>query len=200
MQTIPPLQPNSSPVIINGISYKLIAFYYPDSQTPWDKFYQAPFLGNFHQCSFSVTINNIKANFHNSEAAFQCTKWWNDPKARLLFEGALKGSDAWTVKKGLQNPDMNYAGLGREGAMDIVLTNKFNDPVLKAGLLNTRDSYLLEHNETEGRDDYWSDNFNGLGKNMLGITLMKIRERLGGSGIPAGNYVVKDFTDQVRTS
>ena len=194
-----PFQPKSYPAIINGVTYQLVAFYYPGTLTSWDKVYQAPFLGNFYQCSFSVTFNGITASFHNSEAAFQSTKWWNDATARQAFENAITGKDAWKVKNGLGNPDYSYAGLGRDGAMELVLKAKYSDPSLQAGLLATNDAYLLEHNETTGRDDYWSDNYDGLGRNMLGITLMKIRNSLGGNAAPNGVYTVKDFTSQVKT-
>ncbi|CCH02636.1 hypothetical protein FAES_4637 [Fibrella aestuarina BUZ 2] len=101
-------------------------------------------------------------------------------------------------EKGASSPDMSYAGQGRDGAMQAVLTAKVNDTTLQAGLLATGDSYLLEYNETQGRDDYWSDNNDGHGGNKLGVTLMQIRAHYGGSNAPAGTYTVKAFTDQVQ--
>lgn len=191
------LNPKPKQVTINGQSYNLIAFYYPDSDAPWDAVYQGQFLANFFGCSFSLTIHGVTASFHNAEAAFQATKWWSIPATLARFETAKKGSEAFTIKKGLHDPDGSYAGLGRDGAMKAVLTQKFKDPSLQQALLATGDAYLLEHNAAKGRDDYWSDDHDGSGRNMLGKTLMALRQALGGSGAPAGNYSVADFTQQV---
>lgn len=192
---IPPSKPKQ--VTINGQSYNLIAFYYPDRDAAWDAVYHGQFLANFYPCSFSLTINGITASFHNSEAAFQATKWWNNATDRGMFEKAQTGTEAFHVKKGLSNADYSYAGLGRDDAMKAVLTQKFGDPEFQQALLATGDAYLLEHNEVKGRDDYWSDDHDGTGQNMLGKTLMALRHSLGGAGAPAGNYTVADFTAQV---
>jgi len=184
-------------VTVNGQIYNLIAFYYPDRDAVWDAVYHGQFLANFYPCSFSLTINGVTASFHNAEAAFQATKWWKDAADRGKFENAKTGTEAFHIKKGLSSADYSYAGLGRDGAMKAVLTQKFSDPAFQQALLATGDAYLLEHNEVKGRDDYWSDDHDGAGQNMLGNTLMALRQALGGAGAPAGNYTVADFTAQV---
>lgn len=45
----------------------------------------------------------------------------------------------------------------------------------KKVLLSTGDAKLVEHTEN---DSYWADGGDGSGKNMLGIILMEIRERI----------------------
>ena len=194
---LPPPKPRE--ITINGQRYKLVAFYYPDRDTPWDAVYHGQFLGNFYPCSMTLTINGLTASFFNAEAAFQATKWWHNPVALAQFQGAKTGTQAFHIKKSLTNPDYRYAGLERDGAMQKVLTQKFNDPAFKQALLLTEDAYLLEHNEMKGRDDYWSDDHDGSGANMLGKTLMSIRKSLGGAAAPAGNYTVAEFTAQVET-
>ncbi|MDX2041778.1 MAG: NADAR family protein [Acidobacteriota bacterium] len=188
---------NPKQVTINGQSYNLIAFYYPDRNASWDTLYHGQFLANFFPCSFSLTINDVTASFHNAEAAFQATKWWNNPADLAMFEAAKTGTEAFHIKKGLHNPDGSYASLGRDGAMKAVLAQKFSAPSFQQALLATGDAYLLEHNEVKGRDDYWSDDHDGSGQNMLGQTLMALRQKLGGAGAPAGNYSVADFTVHV---
>ena len=71
-------------VIIGGQPYHLVAFYYPDHDTPCDVTYQAQFLANFYSCQVTVTINGITGTFLNSEAAFQATKWWTTTKRKQL--------------------------------------------------------------------------------------------------------------------
>lgn len=46
---------------------------------------------------------------------------------------------------------------------------------LRKTLLETGDAKLIEHTKN---DSYWADGGNGLGKNMLGILLMRLREEL----------------------
>lgn len=198
------LSPKPKAVTINGQPYNLVAFYYPDYDTPWDLVFQGQFLANFYQCSLTLTINGSTATFNNSEAAFQATKCWNSSE-RKMFEAAqcVTGTEAFDRKKKITSPDPTYAGLHAYGAMKAVLTAKFSDPVLKQGLLDTGDAYLLEHN-VPGRKDPggWSDLHDGfkandpLGTtlNMLGKTLMEVRVDCGGVGAPAGNYAVADFS------
>ena len=192
-----PLDPKPKTVTINGATYRLMAFYYPDYDTPWDVVYQGQFLTNFYPIKFTFTHNGITGSFNCAEAAFQALKWWNTPH-RQQFEG-ISGKAAYHVKTTLHNADYSYAGFGDgEGAMTAVLTEKFRDSDLRKGLLQTGDAYLLEHNEAPGRDPGgWSDNNDGTGNNLLGKTLMNVRLALGGKGVPGGSYVVADFTQHV---
>ncbi|MBV1924698.1 MAG: NADAR family protein [Flavobacteriaceae bacterium] len=189
--------PQPKQITINGTQYSLLAFYYPGYNEAWDNTYQAPFMGNFYPSVFSMTIDTITGTFHNAEAAFQATKWWKNDAARTQFENALTGNEAFHIKKGLSKPDYSYCKLGRDGAMLKVVTEKFALPEFKKGLLASGDAYLLEHNAIKGRDNYWSDDHDGTGTNMLGITLMDVRSILGGEGVPGGNYTVKDFTQYI---
>jgi ribA/ribD-fused uncharacterized protein len=59
------------------------------------------------------------------------------------------------------------------------LSAKFTQhQALRAELIGTADAILVEHTEN---DDYWGDGGNGNGKNMLGILLMELREKLRSS-------------------
>ena len=196
----------SSKATINDKDYNLIAFYFPDRITDWDDWYKAPYFGNFWKVTFSLTIDNIVGEFKTAEAAFQATKWWKHDSIRKQFADADSGTAAFNIKKQLsESPDYSYCGLGRDGAMKAVLKAKFQDPELKTALLATGDAYLLEHNETSGRDDYWSDNnytrkdkHVARGQNMLGICLMELRAELGGQDSPCTTCQVVDFTNQVK--
>jgi len=198
--------PNPKSVTINGAAYDLVAFYYPDHDTAWDAVYQGQFLTNFFPCRITLTINGISGSFYNAEAAFQATKWWSDDSIRKQFENAKTGSQAFSIKKGLTGEDSSYAGLGGDGAMKKVLTEKFSDSSFKQALLLTGKAYLLEHNEAKGRDHAgWSDDQDGHSQNpsaklnRLGETLMEVRESLGGAGRPSGNYTLADFSAAVES-
>jgi predicted NAD-dependent protein-ADP-ribosyltransferase YbiA (DUF1768 family) len=56
--------------------------------------------------------------------------------------------------------------------MEYVLRIKFARAQFKAALLATGASLLIEHNEVEGRDTFWSDNYVGNGQNRLGRLLV----------------------------
>lgn len=212
MSTLPTPKPKS--VTINGQPYTLVAFYYPGSYTPWDTTYQAPFLGNFWVSPVTITASQHTETFKVSEAAFQATKWWDamdnqGNPIRPQFAACATGDAAFRLRQRLagdpkhgivaQGPsaDLTYAGLGRDGAMAVVLASKFQDPDLKAGLLATGGAYLLEHNAVAGRDQYWSDNCDGSGSNALGLALMTLRASLGGQGAPAPAQLVSEFTKRV---
>jgi len=217
--TLPVPKPTPQTVTINTVKYSLIAFYYPNQNTPWDDIYNAPFLGNFWPSDLTITLGtNTTAKhqqptlFHTSEAAFQATKWWdaddfNGKSIREQFSACKDGNAAFRLrnhimgnpKKGYSPhgppPDYSYAGLQREPAMRLVLDAKFADPTLRAGLLATGNAYLLEHNNTVNRDRDWSDNRNGHGKNMLGKALMDLRALLpAGAGEPTPHQQVIEFT------
>lgn len=49
----------------------------------------------------------------------------------------------------------------------------------------TGDSFLVEHNQVKGRDFFWSDNFDGTGKNMLGTLCMELRSEMRGELVEA---------------
>ena len=181
--------PTPKSVTIDGQNFYLLAFYYPGSNTPWDDIYNAPFLGNFWISSVTITPpNQPSGTFHTAEAAFQATKWWQNDDIRKEFEVAKDGNAAFSVrnkkgKDGKTRPwtNSNYAGYGNNvKAMEAVLESKFQNQELAELLTLTGDSYLLEHNSHDDRDDFWSDNCDGSGQNQLGLALMRLRSQLGG--------------------
>jgi len=146
----------------------------------------------------TLTLAGITASFQTSEAAYQAIKWWKLDSIRSQFEGYKSATEAYELKKSLPNPDLNYAGLGREGAMKAVLQAKFRQAEFTQALLNTKGAYLMEHNEKVGRDFYWSDNYDGTGQNRLGYLLMEMRLALGGQGVPPYPYHRRDFAAYIN--
>lgn len=62
----------------------------------------------------------------------------------------------------------------RTTVMYMACRTKFNIPEFRELLVNTAGYELLE----DSNDNFWGIGSNGKGKNMLGVTLMKIRETL----------------------
>ena len=209
------LIPAPQRVSIAGHDYDLVAFYFPNQETAWDRIYRAAFLGNFWVAPVTITVGRESATFRTAEAAFQCTKWWSKKTTegdsiRTMFEDCADGDAAFTLRNALVKGaggaplcpdwDQSYAGLQRDGAMKAVLEAKFRDATLRDALLATGGAYLLEHNSKVGRDSYWSDDHDGTGANMLGRMLMSLRAELGGKGEPAPAQSVGSFTAKVRTN
>ena len=162
---------------------EMIAFYYPGYQAPCDILCGKPFLGNFWETGYnSVSLTSpshaTSCNFRNAEAAFQALKFWN----RAQEFGELNGPDSFRLKRNLSgDEDYTYSGYGNNvEAMKIVLWQKFAIPTMTQKLIATGDTFLLEHNDMEGRDAIWSDNYVGNGKNLLGMLLMLIRDNITG--------------------
>ena len=62
-----------------------------------------------------------------------------------------------------------------------ILRCKFTQyPDLKKALLDTDDAHIIEHTPVKRRDAYWADDYDGTGKNNLGLCLMTVRQELGG--------------------
>lgn len=113
--------------------------------------------------------------FKTSEHAYQSQKY--------------KGTH-WESKVRNANGPMEAANIGRDKAgplredWDSVKDNVMREVVeakfrqhqeLAKQLLETGDAKLVEHTS---KDSYWADGGNGNGKNMLGIILMEVRNKL----------------------
>lgn len=146
-------------------------------------------FGNFAECKNGITIGGN--TFKCAEAAFQYEKCRlaGVPSNQLKDFLKTDGEEAFRISRRLitHTETVSLKWLGwfspkRQEIMWEILKQKYsqNPDILKL-LQASGSAYLLEHNETPGRDDYWSDNHNGDGKNMLGLMLMAIRD---GKGMP----------------
>ena len=131
---------NPLDVVIKGTTYQYLAFYYPGNNTDWDNVCGVPYFGNFWVEPFEVQLmGSVKAKFYTAEAAYQASKWWNDPVIRNSFEHKQTGYEAFSYKKSLHHTPFNgeYGGYHTgEDAMLEILKCKFSDqhPDLKAAL------------------------------------------------------------------
>lgn len=155
----------------------IVAFYYPDYETAWDKQCHASFLGNFYDMQ-SRRLRFRGRTYRNAEAAFQSLKY---PSDASQFED-MTGTEAFEMSRHcrqLFKGDLSYSGFTTNwNAMFNILKAKF-DPHEQSDLATkldqTGDAFLLEHNDRYGRDSIWSDNEDGSGQNWLGLQLMLVR-------------------------
>jgi hypothetical protein len=127
------------------------------------------FLSNFyHYCC----IEADGCYYASVERYFQAQK--NDsPVYKQAIASARCEADAKHLgRKVLLRPDWDKV---KDQVMLDGLRLKFSDPQLKQKLLDTGDAYLEEGNNWGDR--YWGT-VKGVGKNMLGILLMQVRDEL----------------------
>lgn len=162
------------------------AFHYPGCEEPCDELCGAAFLGNFWDLgkdAFELTAPDYDGAvaFRNSEAAFQALKHWSMAEQFA----PLSGAEAFKLKRRLQGQaDFSYGGYGSHwAAMLATLRAKFSKGNIKVALLQTGNSFLMEHNSVEGRDSVWSDNCKGNGSSWLGLQLMLVRDELSGQDV-----------------
>lgn len=163
--------------------------FYDKKNTP-----DTEWMGNFSE--HPVVYNGIK--YRTSEAAFQAQKFFNSQNQFVLGPAVLAqfqaadGDAAFRLArqyKNSQRQDWVVQGLADRDQynfkqMEQILKAKIADhPELKEYLLATGDAYLVEHNPVKGRDNVWSDDNDGTGKNLLGQIWMEIRGEIGGKGI-----------------
>jgi len=155
-----------------------------------DRLCCAEFLSNLYDVGFSGGFH-LQAPckpgrlqpFRNAEAAFHALKFWH-----VADEFAnLSGPAALMKKKRLAgHEDLTFGGHGSNWqAMLAVLRSKFAPGSRWAsGLLQTTDAFLLKRGCLGDRDDIWSDDGTGKGRNWLGMQLMLVRDELsGGKGL-----------------
>ena len=159
-----------------------VAFYFPGEAAPCDRLCGAEYLGNFFLHPHAP-IRLHGAQFICAEAAYQAMKRPTD--CLEAFQGCT-GQEAFDLSRSLPSK----AAPDRLKVMESVLRQKFPaGSALAKQLIETKNLFLqlgddsmplcprLEHNSAR-RDDFWSDNFDGSGKNWLGALLMLQRFQL----------------------
>lgn len=126
------------------------------------------FLSNFYEAP--VTHQGI--SYQNNEAAFQANKLTNVDK-RKSFSHL---NPSLSKKKGRKvNLRHDWEKIKDDVMYEVCLAKFSQNEELKKKLIETGDSILIEGNTWN--DTYWGV-CSGRGKNVLGKTLMKIREEL----------------------
>lgn len=131
-------------------------------------------LGNFF--IYPITYNGV--TYRCAEAAFQAQK---DSSRQSEFVN-LDGGSAFRLGREVRCRN-DWNNIKYKIMMDVLLC-KFSDPKLKGELEKTGYAYIIEHCPKKGKDTYWSDDYDGTGKNMLGKLLMGIRKMFFNVPIP----------------
>lgn len=134
------------------------------------------FLSNFWKSE--VEYEGVK--YKTSEHAYQAAKTL-DPSERQSIANLDRAGEAKRAGRKVTLRD-NWEGI-KDGIMLDILRIKFADPTLRDELLRTGDALLVEGNTWH--DNHFGvcccDKCNGVGDNMLGELLMKVREEIKNS-------------------
>ena len=114
--------------------------------------------------------------------------WWNTSEhyfqAQKFLDKAIQEKirrlkspmDAALEGRNRENPLRSDWEVVKDDIMRLAVFEKFRqNPAIRRELLATGHATLIEHTKN---DNYWADNGDGTGKNMLGIILMETRKRL----------------------
>lgn len=125
------------------------------------------FLSNFYPCEISFE----GLVYPTAEHAYQAAKTIHEPERIEIRDATTPGRAKRLGRNVTIRDDWNSERLQ---VMEVILNQKFSNPILLQRLLATEDAQLIEGND-------WGDQFwgvsNGRGENHLGRLLMKIRDR-----------------------
>jgi len=131
------------------------------------------FLSNFYPCS----IESEGLIYKTTEHAFQAAKTSDIAKREEIRDADTAGKAKRLGRKVDLRKDWEEV---KDDIMLTVLREKFKQQDLREKLLATENAVLVE--STRWHDNYWGvcncEKCSGVGKNMLGTLLMKVRGEL----------------------
>jgi len=132
-----------------------------------------------HGCFSNFSRHSVKLKgklWLTSEHYFQAQKFVDTPHEEEVRVEALTPMQAAKMGREHSRPLRKDWETVKDDIMREVVYAKFTQhKALKETLLATGDALLIEHTVN---DSYWADGGDGSGKNMLGIILMEVRERI----------------------
>lgn len=133
-------------------------------------------------CFSNFSRHKVKLDgklWQTSEHYFQAQKFngVKDGEKHIKDVFKAKGpSQAARIGRDRKRPlRKDWEGVKDEVMFKVCFAKFSQDEHLRKTLLETGDAILVEHTEN---DSYWGDGGDGSGKNMLGKTLMRVREEL----------------------
>ncbi|HVI01743.1 MAG TPA: NADAR family protein [Enhygromyxa sp.] len=125
--------------------------------------------------AYPITLGGKR--WPTSEHYFQAHKF-SDPQLREKIRKAKTPMIAARLGRDRSAPlRRDWESVKVQVMTEAVLAKFTQHDDLRTLLLETGDAKLIEHTDN---DAYWGDGGDGSGKNMLGIVLMRVRERLRG--------------------
>ena len=129
------------------------------------------YLSNFAPYSFEID----GLVWSTSEHYFQAQKFL-DQAIQEKIRSLKSPMDAALEGRNRENPLRSDWEEVKDDIMRLAVFEKFRqNSAIRKELLATGNATLIEHTKN---DNYWADNGDGTGKNMLGIILMETRGRL----------------------
>jgi len=135
-------------------------------------------LANFTESKIHVAAEGDRkeATFASAEHYFQAMKFEHSPKDFADVAAAKNAKDAAKIGRDHTRPLRSDWDVVKDECMYKVCLAKFKqDRKLWDLLIGTGDKKIVERSPKDG---YWGDNADGTGLNMLGVILMRVRERL----------------------
>lgn len=134
---------------------------------------------NQQNLNLKVVLYEKEFTFTSSEVAFQASKCKNLEDIDKFTGNNFHSLDSFRSGRKIELRD-DWEDV-KVNVMINILKCKFTQyPELNTILLSTSDAYLIEHTPVKGRDKFWADDCDGSGKNNLGLSLMRVRNALGG--------------------
>lgn len=132
------------------------------------------YMSNYYKARFFI----YDRWWDTCEHAYQAQKCVN-PIEYEAIHGAIKANDARLMGQKVQMRE-HWNDIHKDRVMEECVRAKFlQHKDLRDQLMATGEEELIE-DTTTSNDMYWGCGTNGLGKNMLGKILMKIRKELQG--------------------
>jgi ribA/ribD-fused uncharacterized protein len=114
-----------------------------------------------------------------SEHYFQAQKFAGTPHVQQVRRASTP-MEAASMGRDRKRPLRRDWERAKDNVMRVALYAKFTQHAdLRTLLLGTGSAHLVEHT---GNDSYWGDGGDGSGRNMLGLLLMELREKLRAEG------------------
>lgn len=164
---------------------KIIQFNTITNKWSISEFKYTEYFGNFYPHKFNSQsslqlkhcIGNKEYIFPTSEHAYQASKCANINEIDRFTNPKMHAGTSFKYGRKIKIR-ADWENIKNDTMGQIIFDKFTQNKKLADVLLATNDAYLIEHTPFKGRDKWWADDFDGSGKNHLGIQLMKLRETL----------------------
>jgi ribA/ribD-fused uncharacterized protein len=172
----PTKTPRSEDGPVGGTSVEAAPVAAPPATAKVIQFYG---LKSVYGCFSNFSRHSFTLDGHvwpTSEHYFQAMKFHTSPPDFGAVKAASGPMEAAAIGRDRSRPLRKDWEAVKDEIMFKAVEAKFTqNSSIREVLLGTGDATLVEHTP---KDSYWGDGGDGSGKNMLGVTLMRLRDRL----------------------